>query len=199
MLIFNPNNPPIFNNPSGNKPGSGKSASNIGANPGLVTSTGGIIGFSGYLLSPVFNTVTKNSYVLVMDPNNFNCEEASQYVFPQTIPPLNAPQEGRDVSCHLMILKYRELGVASFTITIWTFNKTTDSFQSVTYNISIPAIPLKGSRKLLFPDGKIHTLRIPIQVNGERPQPVIFSNANAGPYSIVSLTLCGNTDETAQQ
>lgn len=186
--------PPI---PSG--AGSKNTSSSLSANPGLLTSTGGLYGLNGVLLSPVYNTVTNKSFILSMDPTNFNCEENCEYDFPQEIPPRNAPQEGRDVNCHLVILKYREIGYASLTLNITTFQKNTDSFNTYSYPVSIPPIPLTSkARKQSFPDNRIHTLRIPIDVPGERPQITVTSNGSAGGYSIISIVLCGNADETPQ-
>jgi hypothetical protein len=184
--------PPLPKGPFGNQ------SSKLGSNPGLLTSTGGLFGVNGVLLTPVFNNTTKKSYILLMDPTNFNCEEPAEYDFPQVKPSLDAPQEGRDVSCHMLILEYRELGYATLTINVTTFEQNTDSFTSYPYQVSIPPKPLKGKRKSNFPDGRIHTLRIPINVPGERPQPTINSNGGSGAYSIISLVLCGNADETPQ-
>jgi hypothetical protein len=200
----NPNGGPLYpGNPYNPKvpiPVKTGASATLGGNPGLVTSTGGLFGINGLLLTPVFNTKTGKSYILLMNPNNFNCEENCEYDFPQEIPPRNAPQEGRDVSCHLIILKYREIGYAQFTINVTTFQKNTDTFTTYPYDVSIPPLPLTSkARKQAFPDQRIHTLRIPIDVPGERPQVSITSNGNAGPYSIISLVLCGNADESTQQ
>lgn len=171
----------------------------LGTNPGLITSSGGLFGINGVLLTPVINNITGNSYILLMDPSNFNCEDDGEYDFPQEIPPRNAPQEGRDVTCHLIILKYREIGFAQFTINITTFEKDTDSFTSYPFVVNIPSKPLTTkARKTNFPDKRIHTLRIPINVPGERPQVTINFKGNSGAHSITSLVLCGNADELPQ-
>lgn len=172
---------------------------NPGGNAGLLTSTGGLFGIGGLLLTPVINFSTGKSYIMLMDPTNFNCDENAEYDFPQEIPPRQAPQEGRDVTCHIIILKYRELGYVTFSVNVTTFQKTTDSFITEQYKVSIPSVALSGVRKKQFPDERIHTLYIPIQVIGERPQVSVTYNANAGPLSIVSLVLCGNADELPQQ
>jgi hypothetical protein len=173
---------------------------NPGGSPGLITSTGGLYGISGVLLTPVLNNTTRKSYILLMDPSNFDCEEPAEYDFPQAIPQVqgNPYQEGCNVNCHLIKLKYRELGIATFVINVTTYQKSTDAFTSYPYIISIPPIPLKGQRKKTFPDDRIHTLFIPINVPGERPQVTINSDGDAGPYSITSLTLCGLADEMPQ-
>jgi hypothetical protein len=187
--------PPPSNPPKGNV-----SNKPLGSSPGLLTSTGGLFGINGFLLTPVINNTTGKSYVLLMDPNNFNCEENCEYDFPQLIPSVqgNPYQEGCDVNCHLIKLKYRELGVAQITINVTTFEKATDQFTSFPYVVNIPPKVLQGNRKGSFPDKRIHTLFIPINVPGERPQVTLNSVGSSGPYSIVSLSLCGNADETPQ-
>ncbi len=178
----NPNpNPPNINPNPPNRP--------LGGSPGLLTSTGGLFGINGVLLTPVINNMTGKSYILLMDSNDFNCEESAEYDFPQEIPPRESPQEGRDVNCHLIILKYRELGTARFNINVTTFEKDTDKFTTYSFPVIITA---------LVPDNKIHTRYISISVPGERPQVSITRFGNTGPLSITSLTLCGNADTVPQ-
>jgi len=197
MQIVNPNGPNPFPPPP-IKPGAPPTKP-LGSSPGLLTSTGGLYGVNGALLTPVFNSITGKSNILIMDANNFDCEEDGEYDFPQEIPPREQPQEGRDVTCHLVILKYRELGYARFAVNLTTYKRLTDSFVTVQYLVNIPPIPLKTRmRKQSFPDKEIHTLYIPIQVVGERPQASITRSGKSGPMSITSLTICGNADQTPQ-
>lgn len=187
--------------PVGPKPPAGTTKT-LGSNPGLITSTGGLLGTGGFLLTPAFNPITNNSYFIGHDPTNFNCDEAAEYDFRQECAFPNIPySEGREVSIHLVILKYRELGFASFSINITTFKKAIDDFQTIQIPVKIPVIDLSKTRKATFPDGRIHTVRLAPPngvVQGERPQVTITSNANSGPYSITKLIMCGNADEMAQ-
>ncbi len=184
----------------GGAPKSGSTTfTTIGGSPGLLTSTGGLFGSTGVLLTPVLNIVTGNSYILLMDSSNFNCEEDAEYDFPQEIPPREAPQEGHNVTCHLIKLKYRELGACSFSINVTIYIRDTDEFKTLSFPVSIPPIALSKNRKKTFPDKRIHTLYIPMSdVTGERPQTTITRYANSGPISITSLTVCGNADEMSQ-
>lgn len=193
--------PPIPGPPSPpRKPGS-PSSKPLGGSPGLLTSTGGLYGVNGVLLTPVFNNISGKSYILLMDPSNFNCEENAEYDFPQGIPAVqnNPFQDGCNVNCHLIKLKYREIGIAQFTINVTTFNRDIGDFQSFPYIVNIPNIPLTGKRKAKFPDQRIHTIFIPIDVPGERPQVTLNSVGGSGAYSIISLNLCGFADELPQQ
>lgn len=181
--------------------GAGKGI-NLGNNPGLLTSTGGLSGKNTLLVTPVFNVTILKSAVIGYNPSNFNCEDPCEYDFRQEANYGQIPGEGRTCTIHLIILKYRELGQASFSVNVTVFDQTLDSFITTAIPVNIPAIKLTKTRLKNFPDGRIHTLRLnpkggPVQ--GERPQVSITINPNSGPVSITKLVLCGNADETAQQ
>lgn len=187
---------PVFNPPGGGGFGGGGNNSPGGtstaANPGLITSTGGLIGANGLLITPFFQPQTGKCLVAVHDSTNFSCEESSEYDFRQEIPD---GQEGRDVSCHLIILKYRELGVATFYVNVTVYIKATDTFITTQIPVNIVA-----TTKRTFPDKRIHTRRLGLNkvISGERPQVTITCSANSGPWSVTSLTLCGDADEVPQ-
>jgi hypothetical protein len=148
------------------------------------------------MMAPYLNTTNGYPYVIIYDPSNFNCEEAGEYDFRQEIPVVNQmPQEGRNVSCHLIILKYRELGVATFSVNVTVYNRLTDTFSTRSIIVNIQFV--KGRT---FPDKRIHTRYIGLKplITGERPQVTLTFNANSGPWSVTSLTLCGNADELPQ-
>lgn len=189
MARLPPNTDPPFP-PAPKQPSGGTKSSTLGGSPGLLTSTGGLFGVNGILLTPVFNNITQESYLIIMDSSNFNCDEDAEYDYPQVLP---LEQEGRNVTCHLIILKYRELGLASFTINITVYQQTTDTFITQSYKVNI------ASKRSTFPDKRIHTKQIPIDITGERPQVTVTYKANSGPLSITKLILCGNADETPQQ
>jgi hypothetical protein len=180
------------------KGGGTKSKANL-SNPGLITSSGGLFGTSGLLLTPYVNNTTGQSYIIVHDPTNFDCEESAEYDFRQEIPMVqgNPYQEGTDVSCHLIKLKYRELGVTSFSINVTVYRKQTDDYFTTSITVNIEQV--KNTPKRTFPDKRIHTRFLSFLTTGERPQVSITRNANSGPMSITSLTLCGNADEVPQQ
>lgn len=202
MIIHNPNGPPPNIPAPPSKPVPSGNTKPLGTSPGLVTSKGGLYGVNGVLFTPLYDTGTGRSFVVIHDASNFSCEEAGEYDFPQVIPG-NPPQEGRSVTCHLIILKYRELGIASFSVNVTVYTRETDSFTTVQIPVAIPILPLRTKqRKQNFPDGKIHTVRLyppnGEYITGERPQVSVTYNASSGPFSVTSLILCGNADETVQ-
>lgn len=167
-------------------------------NPAQITRTGILYGTFGLMLTPYLNPLTKKSYVVIHDPTDFDCEENAEYDFRQEIPVVNQmPQEGRDVSIHLIILKYREIDIATFSINITVYRKKTDDFATKLIPVNI-VNPNKSGR--IFPDNRIHTRYIGLKpvISGERPQCTLTRNANSGGFSITSVTLCGNGDETPQ-
>lgn len=187
-----------FNPPSTGSKGNGSTANN----PALITSTGGLFGTSGILMAPALSTIGGKSVIVYFNPNDFDCEEDCEYDFRQERDYGQISGEGRTCTIHLIILKYRELGYADFSINITVFDRTTDSFNTVSIPVSIPFLSLNTTaRKQSFPDKKIHTAYIypkPI-IQGERPQVTITRNGLSGPESVTSLTLCGNADEIPQQ
>lgn len=191
-----PRNP--INSPGGggfNPPNQGTTRSSP-VSFGLLTSSGGVSGAAGLMMAPYVNPVTGRGYVIIFDSTNFDCEESAEYDYPQVIPPEGqGAQEGRDVSCHLIILKYREIGVANFFVNVTVYHKLTDIFETKSIPVSVPYVPGRT-----FPDKRIHTkfLGLKPAITGERPQVTITRIPNGGPFSVTSLTLCGNADETPQ-
>lgn len=186
--------------PGANKGGGG---SGKPSNPSLITSTGGLLGVSGLLLTPAFNQITGKSFIVNYDPTDFNCEEDAQYTYRQESNFERNPGEGREASFHLIILKYRELDYAKFSINITVFKQSLDDFITYQIPVSIPKMPLLSKqRKANFPDNRIHTAKITPPrgvITGERPQITITYKANSGPICITKLVLCGNADEASQQ
>ena len=200
ILPIQPNSPenPINQRPGQINPPSGNLAT-VGNNPGLITSTGGLLGLNEVVATPAFNPVTGRCFILVHDSNNFDCEEDAEYDFRQEANYGEIPGEGREGSINLIILKYRELGKAKFNINITVFKRTIDDFETVVIPVSIPVIPFSSpSRMLSFPDGRIHTLFLHPPngvINGERPQASATRNGNSGPMCITKLIMCGSADE----
>jgi hypothetical protein len=185
--------PPVYNPTSPSAPNN----NTLGANPGLVTSTGGLTGATGLLMTPFINP-QGFSFVAIHNQTNFDCEEFASYYYPQAIPQVqgNPYQEGCVVNCNRIKLKYRELGVATFSINITIYVPNMDSFTTYSFPVKI----YNPFNRKSFPDEKIHFRSVGISpvVSGERPQVSITRNANSGPISITSLVLCGLADETPQ-
>src|SRR6266566_4881483 len=70
----------------------------IGNNPGLITSTGGLLGTNGLMLTPAFNQITNSSFLLTHNSSNFNCEEDAEYDFRQEANYGQIPGEGRQAT-----------------------------------------------------------------------------------------------------
>lgn len=170
----------------------------LGGSPGLLTSTGGLYATSGLLLIPITNTITGRNGIIIVDSNNFDCEEDCEYNTREEAP---EGQQGRSLQCNLIILKYRELGQAKFTIRISGYSKVTDSFISKDIIVQIPDPNIKYAKQRFqnFPDGKIHTRRISFTLEVERPQIKLIRKADSGPLSVTMQVLCGNADESGQQ
>lgn len=188
----------------GGPPGGGKGGGGTAkpSSPSLITSTGGLLGVNGILITPAFNQITNKSYIINYDSTNFDCEEDAQYSYRQEANFDKIGGEGRECTIHLLILKYRELGKARFNINITVFKQAYDDFVTYAIPINIPRLPLKGARVNKFPDQQIHTMKIaPLNgvIQGERPQVSYTRFKNSGPFSITKLIVCGNADEAAQQ
>lgn len=184
---------------TGPKTGGGTTNS-IASSPALITSTGGLSGAVGALLTPVnINQLPgPSSYIMIHDTTNFDCEEDSTYYFRQEV---GSQYEGQYIEINKVILKYRELGVASFTINISAYQQKTDDFKTIAIDVDIPAVKLTIARKKTFPDGKIHIINIAPPkgvIQGINPQCYISRKGNSGPMSITKLILCTYADEVPQ-
>lgn len=190
--------PSGFNPPSKGTTGKVSTASS----PGLLTSTGGLIGNSGFLITPVYNTIINKPFISVIDPTNFDCEEDAVYYFRQEANYGQFPGEGREASFHRIILKYREIGKAFFNVNLTVYHKISDTFETISIPVTVPPISLLVSKRINFPDFKIHTIKLTPPkgvITGERPQLWLSRKANSGPHSVTKLVLCGNADTTSEQ
>lgn len=204
MVQPNPTRPPGSGfNPPAKKPPTGGTSTSSAVSSQLITSTGGLIGSSSMLMTPAINTTTGKVIIITEDPTNFNCEEAAEYDFKQEVDyRSNGDGEGYNCTIHEIIVKYRELGVASCSINVTVYLRDLDDFKTVQIPLNIPQLPfskMSKKRKQTFPDGKIHTIKLFPQggtaIQGERPQVSITVGKSAGPISITKIILRGNADE----
>lgn len=177
-------NPPVKSGTSGSN------KSNF--SPNLLTSTGGLFGNTGALMTAYIGTNGK-CYIAIHDQTSFDSEEDAEYDYPQMTPP-SQYQDLRIQTYNLIMLQYRELGTAKFTISIDYYNRINDQYLNKQIPISISNT---GKRKT-FPDGKLHTRYIDFVISGERVQIKILRKANSGPLSIVKCIPCGSADEVPQ-
>lgn len=167
------------------KPPAGKST--IKGSPGLVTSTGGLAGTNFKLLMPLFDSVFDKTYLALIDPDNNDSEEEAFYIFRQ-----EDIMPSRVVSVHKLIVYYKELGAAKFSMGVQVYIRKTNKF----YQKSIPLeIKTRVEKGVPFPDGKIRELPVDFVIEGERPQIFIRRKADSGPLCITRVHMIGHADE----
>ena len=158
----------------------------LGAQPGLITSTGGLYGQNYVLMAPYYHTLTGRFCFLYYDPNDFDCEDDCVYDFP-----MEDIQAGRAIDVHKVFLTYRDLGAVKFKLSVSAtqYDKATktEKVNSQTVNIAWG----KGDKQL-------HSYYVDLKVVGERPQLHIYRAANSGPLSITRAIMCGHGDEGQQ-
>ena len=169
----------------GFKPPVGKST--IRGSPGLVTSTGGLFGGSFKLLMPLFDSVFDKTYLALIDPDNNDCEEEAFYLFKQ-----EDVMPGRTVSVHKLLVYYKEIGPAKFSVGVQVYIRKTNKF----YQKSVPLqIKDRGDRTAPFPDGRLRELPVDLVIEGERPQVFVRRRPNDGPLCVTRVHLIGKADE----
>src|SRR5215831_15573547 len=82
----------------------------VAGSPGLITSTGGLVGAGEALVTPVLNMITGRSYIIEHFSSIFDPDEPVEYDFRQEANYDRFPGEGRSASFHRIVLKYREIG-----------------------------------------------------------------------------------------
>lgn len=167
-------------------PGPGGHAASFG----LITSTGGIAGFSEFMLIPVLLN-NGNSLFATFDIDDFNTEEDCTYTTRQ-----EDVAVGRNITVHKVILVYKDIGVCRITIDVEAFvrgqGKQPDQYVR---NANGP-VKLKIGNKQ--PDNKLHTVNVDLNVVGERPQVIIERKKNVGSLCIISATPVGTMVEGEQ-
>lgn len=158
-----------------------------GGSPGLLTSTGGLFGIGGQLLIPYSDLRTKRFYIALIDPNNFDSEEDSQYFFPE-----EDVQPGKRIDVHKLEVEYRNIGVGkvSFGVTGYVPDPK-DPTKPGTFTQKTKEVTL-GTAK---PDGKLYTIFVNLIISVIRPQAFLFRKFNSGPCAVTRVMMIGNSDE----
>lgn len=169
----------------GYKPPSGQTT--IHGSPGLLTSTGGLFGANYRLLMPLFDSVFDKTYLAFIDPEDNNCEEEAFYLFKQ-----EDVMPGRVVSVHKLLVYYKELGAAKFSVGVQVYIRKTNKFYQKSVELKITD---RKDRTAPFPDGKLRELPVDFVIEGERPQVFIIRRANAGPLCVTRIHMVGNANE----
>lgn len=169
----------------GFKPPVGKST--IRGSPGLLTSTGGLFGTNFKLLMPLFDSVFDKTYLALIDPDNNDCEEEAFYLFKQ-----EDVMPSRVVSVHKLIIAYKELGPAKFSVGIQVYIRQANKFYQKSVALQIKA---RSDKESPFPDGRLRELPVDLVIEGERPQVFIRRKANSGPLAITRVHMIGKADQ----
>lgn len=202
--MVQPKNPGSgFNPPARPGPSPSKPVISTATSAQLITSTGGITGSASMLMTPAINPNTGAILIITEDPTNFNCEENAEYDFKEEVDYVSAGSgEGYNCTIHEILVKYRELGIASCSINITMYIRDIDEFRTTQIPLVIPIVTINkmsAKRKKTFPDGKIHTVRLfptgGVSIHGERPRTSITVGKNAGPVSVTKIILRCNADE----
>ena len=153
--------------PPGSAGGGGSSPSPV--NLANLPTTGGLLGFSPAFLISGFDEFAQTFLMYQQDPTQFNCEEDVEYDFR-----LEEVSPGNDVTIHNIVLRYRDLGVVTFTVYI----ASTDPTKTISKQVTIGNV---------IPTNKLFTFKVDISATFEAPQIKIIRKANAGQLCITKV------------
>jgi hypothetical protein len=169
--------------------GGGRGGSGGGGSKGTVSSfvpfleNGGFAATAYYLFVPAQASSGGNAYIGAFSASNYNdVQDASFYFWRQ-----EDIIVGRVPTIRRLILLYRDLGVATITIGVQGVddnNAQQISQQQVTIGTTAAT-------------GLICTKLVDTQLTAYRPQAFLLRAANAGPVSIVSLTMVGEVEDVS--
>lgn len=166
--------------PSTGVPGTAKSLANV-------TSTGGLQGSLGLLLTPFFVNNIRRFAFFAYDTTDFDCEEDCVYNFK-----MEDVKIGRVCDIHKVYFQYRDIGKVTMTWTVsaYLLNRTTgkESFPSKSKTVTVGGLS----------DNKIHSKFVDLKITGERPQLSLLRKANNGPLAIITAMFVGNMSEEEQ-
>lgn len=149
--------------------GSGGASASSSVNLANLPVTGGLIGYQVNLLFPLFDTVVKSNMIYIMDSNFFDTEEDVEYDFK-----VEEFEPGNSATIHRVLLRYRDLGVVTFTLSIVSADNLIGVSQDITVGNEIPT-------------NKIFTFKSSVKITTEAPQIKIIRKFNAGPLCITKV------------
>lgn len=168
--------PPVGGGSQGS--GSGGAGAQGAVNLALLPTTGGLIGYQVNMLYPIFDQLTSQNMIYLMDSNNFNTEEDVEYDFR-----VEEFEPGNEATIHRIVIRYRDLGIVTFTVAVVSatiiskgINTTIGSGNARTYTVGNSV-----------PTGKIFTLLAALKVTTEAPQVKLFRKAGAGPLAVTKV------------
>lgn len=156
--------------PPGSSGGGGSPSSPAPINLANLPTTGGLQGFFPVFLISGFDEFAQTFLMYQQDSTQFNCEEDVEYDFR-----LEEISPGNDVTIHNIVLRYRDLGVVTFTVYIVS---TDNTIKPISRQITI------GNT---IPTNKLFTFKVDISSTFEAPQIKIIRKANAGPLCITKV------------
>ena len=178
-MVFVPNQNGGTTDPGGaSPPGSGGGGGAPPAVPNLANLpvVGGLVGVTAQMLVSGFDDMGGQNLIYVIDPLNHNCEEDVEYDFK-----VEEFEPDTEPTVHNVLIRYRDLGVVTFTIAI-----VSATLPNLDYTIGT------GNAKLItvgnaIPTFKIYTKQVDLRVTTEAPQGKIFRKANKGPLAITKV------------
>jgi hypothetical protein len=142
---------------------------------------GGFASSTFYLFVPVQSG--GNVYVGIFDPSNFNDPNDGSYYFYR----MEDVQSGRVPVVRRIVVQYRDIGQATITVTVQGTNDNGNAVSS-SITLSIGSAAATGLIRTTFAD---------VQIACFHPQLSFSSVAGSGPYSIVSMTMIGEVEDTS--
>jgi hypothetical protein len=166
-----------INPPSGNTGGGSGGGSGPGSNPVIdlsnVTSTGGLDGIDGVVLTFGLSEFFPQAVGWKFDAEDFNCEEDCEYHFRiEEIEPYRQP------TVDSIIIRYRDLG----KVTVNAFIIGNVLGESKVSKIVVVTFGGKA-------DKKIYTVKFDLTCTFEAPQLIIERDALKGPLSITKILM----------
>lgn len=165
--------------PSGaTPPSSGGGGGSAPAVPNLANlpTVGGMVGIQTQMVAIGFDDLSQSNLVYFINPNDHNCEEDVEYDFK-----VEEIEPGNEATIHRIVLRYRDLGPVTFTVSIVSASRPNLDYTIGTGNAQLIKV---GNTP---PTGKIFTYQASLKVTTEAPQIKIFRKAGMGPLAITKV------------
>lgn len=142
---------------------------------------GGMVGITTQMLAIGFDDLTQSNLVYFIDPMNHNCEESTEYDFK-----VEEIEPGNQITIHRVVLRYRDLGVVSFTVAVVSADLPNLDYTKGTGNAVLVTVGTPQATR------KIYTKQVALNVTTEAPQVKILRAAKAGPLAITKVRAWGS-------
>lgn len=190
--------PPRYSNDIGHdfnppEPGSGDGGTgggggtNVAADVGKITATGGLMGLESMVLVPMFDPEFNIRYFGTFDYLDYNTESACEYRYKEE----DGPFVGRSITVSRIRILYRDLGKFKIKATV----NAVQLVEGEPVFISKSATKEFGS---IIPTNKIITGFLDFVITGERPQLILSREKDWGPIDIIEAAMITDV-EIAEQ